>query len=56
MRCYDCDFYKSGYMWNQCCLTGFEYFHTQERCTLVNDDQTVNEEEMKKYFGESISE
>jgi len=56
MKCYDCDFYKSGYQWNGCGVTGDEYFHTVLDCTFVNDDQTINEEELNKAFGEPLSE
>lgn len=42
MTCYKCDFYKSGYMYNACALTEFEYFRPLDDCTLVNDDGTIN--------------
>ena len=51
MRCYDCDFYNSGYMWNYCGLTESECFRTQDNCTLVNDDQSINKTEIDKMFG-----
>ena len=54
MKCIECDFYKSGSQWNCCGLDGAECFHTILDCTLVNDDQTINEEEMEKMYGKSV--
>lgn len=48
MKCHNCKFYKEGYMFNSCELIGAEYFSTLENCTFVNDDGTVNEEELNK--------
>jgi hypothetical protein len=42
VRCYGCDYYESTYMWNGCTLTGSECFRPQDKCTLVNDDGSVN--------------
>ena len=42
MRCCDCEYYKSGHMWNYCALTESEYFRTVDDCTLVNDDKSIN--------------
>lgn len=42
MKCSQCDYYSSGYMWNGCSLTESECFRTRDDCTLVNDDGTVN--------------
>lgn len=52
MKCIECKFYKSGYQWNCCELIGAEYFHPVLNCTFVNDDQTINYEEIKRVFGE----
>ena len=42
MKCRDCDFYKTGYLWNGCGLTGDECFRQDENCTLVNEDGSIN--------------
>lgn len=48
MKCRDCPHYCSGYMWNGCDITHDEYFRMQENCTLVNEDGTINQEELEK--------
>jgi hypothetical protein len=52
MRCRDCPFYKEGYLWNGCGITGDEYFHMQDDCDFVNNDGSQNEENINKIFGE----
>lgn len=52
LRCCNCEFYKSGYMYNACALTESEYFQQQNDCDLVNDDGTVNYE--SPYFKDSV--
>lgn len=42
MKCYDCPFYKGGYHYNGCGVTGDEYFYELADCDLVNDDGTIN--------------
>lgn len=44
MKCSDCLYYYSEYMFNRCELTGAECFCKSQDCDLVNDDGTVNEE------------
>ena len=51
MKCRGCPFYASGFQWNGCKLTESECFYEVEDCTLVNDDGTVNTEELEKYPG-----
>ena len=51
MTCDDCPFYKSGYAWNLCELTNAEYFRQRYDCNLVNDDGTVNDQNMLEEFG-----
>jgi hypothetical protein len=48
MKCSKCPYYKGGYMWNGCNITGDECFRMLDDCTLVNDDGTVNQEELDK--------
>ena len=42
MRCRNCDYYSSGYMHNSCLLAETECFREMDDCDLVNDDMTVN--------------
>jgi len=42
MKCYGCEFYRSGYQYNSCSLTESECFPPQEKCDLVNDDGSIN--------------
>lgn len=56
MKCLNCNFYKQGHMWNRCDLLDFEYFHTIQNCVFVNDDQTINNEELDKAFNNLINE
>lgn len=51
MRCCNCKYYESGCTYNRCNVIGDEYFHMQNDCKLVNDDNTINENELKKAFG-----
>jgi hypothetical protein len=51
MKCYNCSFYKVGHQWNYCGLTESECFRTQEDCKFVNDDGSVNNNELEKAFG-----
>ena len=45
MTCKDCQYYQSGYMWNYCAITGDEYFRTPIKCTLLNEDGSINKED-----------
>ena len=49
MKCVNCDYYKSGYLYNACALTEIECFCPLENCPLVNDDMSVNYDD--PYFG-----
>lgn len=43
MRCCDCVFHQSGYLWNRCCLTGDEYYQVfyDEPCDFIDDNYIV---------------
>ena len=43
MKCFECNFHKSGYMWNGCQLTGDEYYHEfyNEPCPFIDDNYIV---------------
>lgn len=51
MKCRDCPYYKSGYMYNQCGFTGDEYFREPEKCDLINDDYTISDVAIKIFGG-----
>ena len=53
MKCFNCKYYKSGYMSNACGVTGDENFRTQDNCTLVNTDGSLNydDEYIKMEYG-----
>jgi hypothetical protein len=53
MKCYNCDYYKSGYMYNACALTESEYFREPDNCTLVNDDGSINRND--PYFAQEVT-
>jgi len=48
MKCSKCPYYSEGCMSNECRLVGWENSRTLEDCRLVNDDGTVNQEELSK--------
>ena len=48
MRCFDCNYYESTADENQCLVTGAMYFHMVDNCDLVDDDQVVNTENLKR--------
>lgn len=54
MKCTECQYYNSSYMWNSCALTQSEYFYQQYDCTLVNDDGSINFKD--NYFQTQIKE
>lgn len=41
MRCCDCEFHQSGYMWNRCALTDSECYREPELCDLIDDNYIV---------------
>ena len=43
MKCCDCNFHKSGYLWNGCGLTGNEYYHEfyETPCPFIDDNYIV---------------
>ena len=43
MRCCDCKFHESGYLWNCCHLTGSEYYHEfyDKPCEFIDDNYIV---------------
>lgn len=43
MKCIDCPYYFSGYMFNRCNYTESEYFRTTDNCDLINEDGTPTE-------------
>lgn len=40
MKCRDCHFYHSGYLWNRCDLTESEYYHEciSSDCDIIDDN------------------
>lgn len=48
MKCRNCPYYKESYLWNSCGVTGGECFRQIDDCTLVNNDGTINHEELDK--------
>lgn len=56
MKCFDCPYHKSGYMYNSCAVTFDEYFMEPENCDLVNDDGSLNydNEFIKMEYGEQV--
>lgn len=42
LKCFNCPYYKSAYMYNSCDITGDEYFSQLENCDLVNNDGSIN--------------
>lgn len=43
MRCCDCKFHHSGYLWNRCDLTDSEYYYEfyDKPCDLIDDDYYI---------------
>ena len=60
MRCCDCEYHESGYLWNCCHLTGDEYYHEfyESPCAFINDDYEVIEDcqELGLVKGEKVLE
>lgn len=56
MKCCDCPYYKSGYLYNACVVTQTECFITQDNCALVKDDGALNtdDEYIKTEYGENV--
>jgi len=52
MKCTNCPFYdewsSDSNIGNECNLLGFSNSKKQENCIYVNDDKTVNQEEIDK--------
>ncbi|QHJ85040.1 MAG: hypothetical protein [Bacteriophage sp.] len=55
MKCCNCPYYKSDYMSNACAVTQDENFYSQENCTLVNEDGSLNydDEFIRNEYGET---
>jgi hypothetical protein len=47
MKCSKCPFYHSEYTFNLCKVTDAECFRQQDNCKLVNDDGTINGNELQ---------
>lgn len=60
MKCYQCKFYQSGYLWNRCALIESEYYHEfyKEECPFVDDDYVILEDftELGLTKGEKVDE
>lgn len=54
MKCYDCPYYRNGYMYNSCALAQAECFIEPDNCNLVHDDGSLNydDEFIKMEYGE----
>jgi len=52
MKCSKCKFYKSNFYveepWNACSLLSIENFKEQTDCGLINEDGSINQEEIYK--------
>lgn len=48
MKCVFCSYYRSSPTFNECKLLGWECCSTSDDCTAVNDDGTINEDELEK--------
>ena len=55
MKCSNCPYYYSGYMYNSCAVMQAEYFRTTDNCTLVKEDGALNvdDEYIKMEYGEN---
>ena len=45
MKCRDCSFHESGYMWNRCSLIEAEYYYeyNDKPCPFIDDNYIVIE-------------
>lgn len=46
MKCRDCEFHQSGYMWNRCALTDSEYYREfiNEPCPYIDNNHIFKED------------
>lgn len=57
MKCCDCKYHESGYLWNHCCLTGNEYYYEfyKEQCPFITDDYKFKEDVDELGFKKDMS-
>lgn len=48
MKCNKCPYYERSTDYNRCKLLHFEYYREDNNCLVVNDDNSINEEEYEK--------
>lgn len=46
MKCRNCEFHQSGYLWNRCGLTDSEYYqeYNEEPCPIIDDNYVFTED------------